>query len=577
MRTPGGSLHLKAFGSRDIICVRNTPSLPSGCQALSPILAEGRLPLISVRRSRSRSSGGRPSWEMDMNDLRTTIRLLLGTSLSNREIGRQLNTAYNTIRRYRQIIDANDYQIDGLLGMNDAEMRSKFSKRGTTSATKRLPDWAHVHRELQRKGVTRTLLWVEYKEEAPETAYELSRFNELYVKWAGRHALSMRQQYNPGERGFVDFSGTRMQWIDPSTGESHDAEIFVATAGVSGLLFVLGVPSQKQEHWIHAHAEWYQALGGVPGITVPDNLKSAVLKAGRDHALNPAYLDMAEHYGTLILPARSRRPKDKATVEDAVLIFLRWGIARLRNRVFHSRAEINLAIAECVDVINNRVMRRYRQSRRERFEALDKPALLTLASRYEYGEWIGPLRVPPDYHIGVKQHFYSVPHRLVQQEVHARCTPTTIEILVGKRRVASHPRSDVVGGKTTDRAHMPKHHLAWADHTPERYLHWAQGIGPQTSTVVQRLFDSARHPAGALNACASLQKLARTHGQERFELACAKAIAIQSPVVKSIRSILQNHLEGRADGPTARRRSPPLHENVRGANYYDDKETGHAG
>ena len=511
-----------------------------------------------------------------MKDLRTAIRLVLSTTLSNRDIGPQVGVVYNTIRRYRQIAQENDYQLDELLVLSDAELAAKFNKGASSSTGKRLPDWAYVHRELQRKGVTRTLLWLEYKEEDPDpdTSYELSRFNELYAVWAGKHSLSMRQQYDPGERGWADFSGTRMQWVDPNTGECHVVELFLSSISVSGLLFALAVPSQKQEHWIHAHCEWYEFLGGVPKITVPDNLKSAVQKPGRDALLNPAYLDMAEHYGTLILPARSRKPKDKATVEGAVLIFLRWGIARLRNRVFHSLAELNAAIRECVDIINNRVMRRYQQSRRERFDAIDRPALLELPSRYTYGEWFGPLRVPPDYHIPVKGHFYSVPYRLVQQEVHARCTSTTVEILSDRTRIASHLRSEVMGSKTTDRAHMPEHHLAWADHTPERYLQWAKGIGPQALAVVDKLLDDARHPAGALNACATLQKLARTHGQQRFELACAKALAIHSPNPKSIRSILQNKLEEKSEDRTSQQPIPP-HANVRGAGYYQNQEPPH--
>lgn len=510
-----------------------------------------------------------------MNKLRTAIRLILMTSHGNREIGRQLDVAYNTIRRYRQILQEVPLQLEQLPGMTDADLHARFNKRASRHASKRVPDWAYIHRELQRKGVTRTLLWMEYKEEDPETAYELSRFNELYGEWAGKQALSMRQLYEPGERGWADFSGTKMQWIEPSTGESNDAEIFIASAGVSGLLFALAVPSQRQEHWVHAHCEWYEALGGVPRITVPDNLKAAVQKAGRDLVLNPAYLDMANHYDTLILPARSRRPRDKAIVEGGVLLFLRWGIARLRNRVFHSLAELNAAIFECTKIINNRVMRRYQQSRHERFDTIDKPALHPLPRRYEYGEWVGPLRVPPDYHVPVKGHFYSVPYRLVQQEVHARCTPTTVEIMSGRTRVGSHARSELRGHKTTDRAHMPQHHLAWADNTPERYLHWAQSVGPQALAVVEKILEDARQPAGALNACGSLQKLSRTHGTARFELACAKAIAIRSPTVKSIRSILQNRLERRTDGQSASHRMP-LHGNLRGASYYQAQETSRA-
>lgn len=450
----------------------------------------------------------------------------------------------------------------------------KFTKQGQRGQTKRIPDWHHIHRELQRKGVTRTLLWLEYKEEDPATAYELSRFNELYVEWAGKLPLSMRQQYDPGERGWVDFSGTTMTWLDPANGERHKAEIFVATAGVAGLLFAFAVPSQKQEHWIQAHCQWYEALGGVPKITVPDNLKSAVQKPGPDAVLNPAYLNMAEHYGTVILPARARRPKDKALVEGGVLIFLRWGIARLRNHVFHSIAELNHGILQCVEVINHRVMRRYQQSRRERFETIDRPALLPLPSRYEYAEWVGPLRVPLDYHVPVNRHFYSVPYHLAHQQVFIRCAASTVEILNGRSRVASHPRSDVVGGKTTVRAHMPEHHLAWADNTPERYREWAQKVGPQAFSVVERILGDARHPASALNACASLQKLARKHSPERFELACGKALEIHSATVKSIRSILQHQLESKI---TVQSRSQmPSHGNLRGASYYQTEETSNA-
>jgi transposase len=511
---------------------------------------------------------------MKANKLVTALRLILMTSSSNRALGRQLEIAYNTIRRYRGILIADGTTLDDIEKASEMELEARFNKRGYRSSSKRMPDFSYIHREMGRKGVTRTLLWMEYKEEDPDTAYELSRFNELYVEWAGKNALTMRQQYEPGERGFTDYSGTTMCWVDPATGEMHEAQIFVATAGVSGLIYGVATPTQRTEDWIEAHCAWYEFLGGVPKITVSDNLKAAVLKAGREPDLNPAYVDMAEHYGTVILPARSRRPKDKALVEGGVLVFLRWVIARLRKRVFHSLAELNAAIMECVDLINSRVMRRYQQSRQERFDAIDRPALLPLPVRYEYGEWAGPFRVPPDYHVCVKGHFYSVPYRLVQQQVYARCTANTIEFMHDNGRVASHARSEAVGQKTTDRAHMPEHHLAWADHTPERYMSWAQSVGIHSLTVISGLLEQARHPAAALNACASLQKLARTHSNERFELACAKAIEIKSPTVKSIRSILQHKLEHRSGTSNPQPRLPS-HVNVRGAGYYQNQENPH--
>jgi len=512
---------------------------------------------------------------MQADLLRKAIRLILTSKDGNRQIGRDLDIAYNTIRRYRRQVDREGFGIDQLDNTADDVLCWKFDGRFQRESMKRVPDWKAVHRALQGKGVTRTLLWMEYRDIDPATAYGHSRFNELYAEWAGNETVTMRQQREPGERGWTDFSGTKMGWTDPATGEWHDVEIFVATLGVSGLLFVLGVPSQRTEHWIHAHVEWYEFLGGVPKITVPDNLKAAVLKAGREPTLNPAYEDMAYHYKTVVLPARSGRPKDKASVEGAVLLFLRWGIAVLRNRVFHSLAELNQAIAECVERINRRTMRRLKQSRRERFDAIDRPHLLALPSRYEYGEWLGPMRVPTDYHVAVKGHFYSVPYRLVQQAVQVRCTQATIEILCNRERVASHLRSEKLGEKTTDRAHMPEHHLAWADHTPERYQEWARGVAPGVVSVVDALLAGARHPAAALNACSNLQQLCRAHGQDRFVLACEKALSIQSPTVKSIRSILQNRLEARAGSPDGESQMPQ-HENVRGADYYAKAEVAHA-
>lgn len=511
---------------------------------------------------------------MTKKPLVTALRLILLTDGGNREIGREVGLAHNTIRRYRQIIKEAGIDAAGMEAMPEGQLLALFNKRASTRAGKRIPDWAHIHRELQRKGVTRTLLWMEYKEENPETAYELSRFNELYVEWAGRHAVTMRQRYDPGERGFTDFSGTPIYWVDSSTGEPIRAELFVASAGVSGLLYGRAVPSQRVEHWVDAHCFWYSYLGGVPKITVPDNLKSAVSKCGREPVLNPAYLEMAEHYGTLVLPARPRHPRDKAIVEGGVLVFKRWVIARLRNRQFHSLDELNAAILKCVNEINGRIMRRYGQSRRERFELIDRPAMLPLAKPYEFGEWLGPLRVPPDYHVRVHGHYYSVPYKLTQESISVRCTPRTIEIIHNSTRVASHLRSDILGEKTTDRRHMPEHHLAWADHTPERYMLWATTVGPNALAVVQNLLDNARHPAGALNACSTLQSLCLKHSKTRFELACRKAIEIRSMTVKSVRSILQHKLEQQCEATATT--ALPSHSNVRGADYYNPAEVNHA-
>lgn len=507
-------------------------------------------------------------------NLRPLVRAIFGTRLSNRELGRQHGVAHNTVARYKELINSNHYQLETLMAMGEEELQALFGKRKTGSTHFRQPDFAHIDKELERPGVTQQLLWVEYKQQDPDTGYEISRFNDLYLQWKKKQRYSMRLEYAPGERGWVDFSGTRMEWVDPDTGEVHPMELFIATTGTSGLLYVLAVPSQKTEHWIYAHVNWFEFLGGVPETVVPDNLKAAVIKAGSEPVLNRAYEDMAEHYNTHILAARSRRPKDKALVEGAVLIFKRWGIAKLRNRVFHSAAELNAAIAECVEVINNRRMRRYKQTRRERFEALDRPALLPLPARYEYCDWISSVRVPHDYHVNVKGHYYSVPHRYIKELVSVRCTVDTVEILSGNQRIASHPRSYIIGAKTTNPDHLMEQHRAWAEHTRERYLDWAKQIGVSALQLVTRIFEGAKEPA-ALKSSSALQPLQRKYGADRFERACAKALAIQSPSVKSVRSILQHGLEA-PNEDTDTHHHIPAHGNVRGADYYQNQESHHA-
>jgi len=501
-----------------------------------------------------------------MHTLRDAIQLAMTTSLSNREIGRQLDIAYNSIARYRKIAQEKEYDIQTLLAMPDEQLIPLFSARPKRWEERPLPDYEYIHKELERPHVTAQLLWLEYRE-AHSNGYGYSQFNHLYRAWAKKHNVVMRQQHQPGERGWVDFAGPTIPWVDPQTGQIHDAQIFVASVGVSDYLFAYAVQSQATEHWIEAHAEWYEDLGGVTAITTPDNLKAAVITPGAEPKLNTNYAEMARHYGTVILPTRPARPRDKARAEGAVLIVERWVIAKLRNRTFQSLAEINAEIHRCMIDVNGREMREYKESRRRRFEELDKPLLRPLPTqRYEFADWQGPVRVRQDYHVSVDKHFYSVPHRLVGEEVTIRMTANIVEFFYQRDRIASHIRSRVVGGMTVDDTHRPENHRAWAEQSPERYRRWAEAIGPNALAVVEAQLVGA-HPAAAMRACGALHGLTKTHGAERFESACGEALRINSPVCKSVRSILQNRLErrGRDATPVA---TIPVHSNVRGPHYY---------
>lgn len=502
-----------------------------------------------------------------MTTLRDAIQLALTTSLSNRAIADQSSFSYNTVARYRRLAGASGLSPDELLALNDAELAGIFS---TTPQrwSKRAPiDFDHVHRELQRKHVTLQLLWIEYREREPN-GYGYSQFTHLYREWARKNKVVMRQAHQPGERGWVDFAGPTIPWTDSSTGEVHHAQVFVASVGVSDFLFAYAVQSQQTEQWIHAHTRWYEALGGVPAITTPDNLKAAVIQAGAEPTLNPSYAEMARHYRTVVLPARAGKPRDKARAEGGVLLTERWAIARLRHRKFFSLGEINVALSECMEVLNNREMRHYGASRLQRFKELDQPKLRALPEiAFEFAEWSNPIRVRQDYHVILEKHFYSVPHRLVGQEVSLRVSAQTVEIFHNRERVASHVRSFFEGGTTTDPSHQPENHRVWGEQTPERYKSWSLGIGPNALKVIESQF-KGRHPALAMRACSSLYGLAKTHGTQRFEDACREAIRINSPVCKSVRSILQNRLDRRSQGAIEPATALPSHDNVRGPDYY---------
>ena len=317
------------------------------------------------------------------------------------------------------------------------------------------PDWTHVHHELRRPGVTLMLLWEEYRQTAPD-GYGYSRWCELYRGWEGRLSPTMRQSHPAGERMFVDYAGQTLELYDGRTGEIRAAQIFVAVMGASSYTYAEASWTQTLPDWIGSHVRALAFMGGAPAQLVPDNPKVGVTRANwYEPGLNRTYLDLATHYCTAILPARPRKPRDKAKVEVGVLVVERWILGRLRNRRFFSLSELNQAIAELVVDLNARPMRRLGVSRRDRFLELDCPALKPLpAEPYEYAEW-RLRRVGLDYHVDIDGHYYSVPHRLIREQLDARITAHTVELFRKGERVAVHLRGAGRGRHTTLAEHMP--------------------------------------------------------------------------------------------------------------------------
>jgi transposase len=455
-----------------------------------------------------------------------------------------------------------------VLSEEDLEDRL-LGDREETDSKRPEPDCAWIHTERKRPGVTLELLHHEYLERDPN-GYRYTAFCDRYRRWLKRRRLSMRQVHRAGERLFVDYAGKRPHLVDSATGEFVPVELFVAVLGASNYTYAEATRTQTSPDWIASHVRAFEFFGGLPKLVVPDQLKSGVTGACRyDPKVQRTYEELALHYDTVVLPARPRKPKDKAKAEVGVQVVTRWILARLRNQTFFSLDALNARIRELLDNVNDRIMRTYGASRRELFEKLDRPALRPLPpTRFVYGEW-KKARVNLDYHVPFDGHFYSVPHAFVQDEVEVRSTATTVEIYRRGKRVAAHLRSPAKGRHTTIPEHMPsahRKHLTW---TPTRLIHWAGTVGPRTESLVQHILESRRHPEQGYRTCLGILRLSKRYGRERLEAASCRAVHVGARSYRHVNSILKNGLD-RMPLPTHRGPAPePVrHENVRGADYY---------
>jgi len=403
-------------------------------------------------------------------------------------------------------------------GIDNGELERRLFTPPTfdEQAVRPLPDWSYVHQELKRRGVTLLLLWEEYRAESAD-GYGYSRFCDLYGEWRRTISATMRQTHGAGEKLFVDFAGDTVPVFDAATGAEQCAHIFVAVLGASNRTYAEARWSEGLSDWIGAHANAFADIGGVPKAVVCDNLKAGVTAACRyEPGINRTYQELAEHYATAILPARSRKPRDKAKVEVAVLIVQRFVLARLRNRRFFSLTELNEAIREIIADLNAKIMRKLGVSRNELFAKIDRPALKALPSTpFQYAEW-KKCRVAPDYHVEIADHYYSVPFRLIRQEVEARITDRTVEILHKGARVASHARAHTRHRHTTVPGHMPSAHRRYAEWSPARMKRDAARIGPATIALVEAIMAAKPHPEQGFRACLGILRLARSYGSARI-------------------------------------------------------------
>lgn len=513
---------------------------------------------------------------ISMRKTREILRLKYEAGLGVREIARSLRTSHGTVVNYLKRAEAAGVRWPLPPELDDRELQRLLfaSGRPPEQASRPLPDMAAVHKELRSKrrskGITLQLLWEEYRAEHPE-GYRYTQFCEYYKRFRSTLEPVLRQRYQAGEKLFVDWAGETVTIADPQSGEEREAYLFVAAMGASNYTYATVFENTREDSWLQAHMQAWEFFGGVTTITVPDNEKTGVTKACRyEPLLHRSYEEMAAHYGTVIVPARAGKPRDKAKVEQAVQNAERRILAVLRHHRFFSLAEANRAVGKALKELNKRPFQKMPGCRRDLFEELDKPALKALPTeRYERAEWRSA-KANIDYHIQVQWHCYSVPYRLANQVVDVRLSARTVEVFHHGKRVAAHARNNQRGGFTTDPAHRPKSHQRHIEWSPSRLINWAgKQVGAQCAQAVEHLLNGKQHPEQGYRGCLGIMRLGREYGTERLEAACRRAVLLDACTYQSIKSILASSADRQ---PLPQAEEPAVvveHGNLRGKSYYN--------
>lgn len=506
---------------------------------------------------------------LSMRKLSEVLRLSLEQKLSVRQVARCCCLARSTVSDYLARARVAGLKWPLPEGLDEARLEGLLFPTPEKVVPQRPPlEFLCIRNELRRKHVTLQLLWEEYREHSPK-GYGYSQYCQLYRDWLGKQAVSLRQEHRAGEKLFVDYAGDTIRITDRHTGAVTAGHLFVAVLGCSNYTYAEVTATEQLPDWIGAQVHAFEHIKGVPQVVVPDNTKAAVKSPCRyDPDINLTYQELAEHYGFAVLPARPRRPKDKAKVEVGVLIAERWILARLRYHTFFSLAEVNVAVADLLTQLNRHPFKKLPGCRHEVWEQMDRPALQPLPEqRYEMAEW-KEVGVNIDYHVDVSGHYYSVPYRLIGQRVMARFTRTSVEIFHKSQRVATHLRSPQKGGHTTVSEHRPPSHQEHLQWTPDRIASWAGTIGPNCEMAIRAILASRPIPEHGFRPCLGVIRLSKRYSRERVDSACERALKLNIVGYRHIENMLKN---GRDQLPLHTNPggcAVGTHDNVRGAEYY---------
>lgn len=502
-----------------------------------------------------------------MDLVREALRLKFEHKKSHREIGKVLNISKNTVTTYVSRIGAAGINSIGQVNeLSDEKLKDIIFP---SKSEKKYPpvNFDYYHKELKRPYVTLRLLWEEEIEKNPNF-YSYSHLSLLYKAWRGTLDISMRQTHKAGEKAFIDYAGTTLPITDKKTGEIKEAQLFLSTLGASSYTYAEVTWSQSTRDFVASNINAFEYFEGVPEILVPDNLKTGVQSPCRyEPVINKTYREMAKHYGAVVIPARVRKPKDKAKVEGGVLIASRWILAALRNRTFFSLEEANEAIWDLLEKYNSKSFQKMDGSRKSEFEEVEKQELKELpTTRFVVAEW-KKVKANIDYHIEIEGCYYSIPYKMRGQKFDARYTDSTVEIFSEGKRITSHRRLYKKGSHSTHPEHMPQGHRESLEWPPSRIINWGRSIGSCTALMVTRIMEQREHPEQGFRSCLGIIRLEKKYSPERLENACKRALKIGGISFASVKSILEKELDHQEVELVED--SPQIdHENIRGGDYY---------
>jgi len=499
-----------------------------------------------------------------MHHIRDILRLKLELHHSHQHIADALGISKGVVAKYVKLASTTGLQWPQIQAMDETALHTRLTGAPQRASSFLAPDYAHLHQELRRKGMTLMLLWQEHSEQHPgEAIHSYSQFCENYRRFAKTLKRSMRQIHRAGEKMFIDYCGPTVGLTDASR-----AHIFVSALGASGYTFAYATPRETMADWLGATAQALRFYGGCTELIVPDNPKAMIANPDRyEPRANDTVLDFARHYGCSVLPARPRHPQDKAKAESAVQVVERWILMRLRHQKFDTVDEVNEAIAPLLVQLNNKAFQKLTGSRASVFAQIDAPALRPLPLQTWELAVFKTVKVHIDQHVEFEGHRYSVPHALVGMTLEVRVTQRVVEILHRGQRVASHVRCAHKGGFTTVPEHLSAAHRAHLEWSPERLVHWGQDIGVATGALVSRMLATRQHPEHGYRACLALLSLAKRYGKPRLEAACLIALELGTTRSVDVREILVNGRDQVTPSTTPEWVSP-AHANVRGPAHY---------